>query len=139
MTLVATKPKTASLLEKKIGTLYDTAIAQPQIQCEEKHHFGPNIYIKEVTMPAGALIIGKHHRMEHLCNMVSGRMFILQDDGSKKELVAPMTFMAKPGRKVAYIVETVVFQNIYSTSETDIEKLENMCVDNSIPLLEEGN
>jgi hypothetical protein len=138
MTLVATKPKTASLLEKKIGTLYDTAVAQPQIQCEEKHHFGPNIYIKEVTMPAGSLIIGKHHRMEHLCNMVSGRMFILQDDGSKKELVAPMTFMAKPGRKVAYIVETVVFQNIYSTSETDIEKLENMCVDNSIPLLEEG-
>jgi hypothetical protein len=139
MTLVATKPKIASLLEKKIGTLYDTAVAQPQIQCEEKHHFGPNIYIKEVTMPAGALIIGKHHRMEHLCNMVSGRMFILQEDGSKKELVAPMTFMAKPGRKVAYIVETVVFQNIYSTSETDIEKLENMCVDNSIPLLEEGN
>ena len=139
MTLVATKPKTASLLEKKISTLYDTAVAQPQIQCKEKHHFGPNIYIKEVTMPAGALIIGKHHRMEHLCNMVSGRMFILQDDGSKKELVAPMTFMAKPGRKIAYIVETVVFQNIYSTSETDIEKLENMCVDNSIPLLEEGN
>jgi hypothetical protein len=66
-------------------------------------------------------------------------MLILQDDGSKKELVAPMTFMAKPGRKVAYIVETVVFQNIYSTSETDIEKLENMFVDNSIPLLEEGN
>jgi hypothetical protein len=139
MTLVATKPKTASLLEKKISTLYEATAAQPQVQCEEKHHFGPNIYIKEVTMPAGALIIGKHHRMEHLCNMVSGRMFILQDDGSKKELVAPMTFMAPPGRKVAYIVETVVFQNIYSTSETDIEKLENMCVDNSIPLLEEGN
>ena len=139
MTLVATKPKTASLLEKKLGTLYNAAVAQPQVKCEEKHHFGPNIYIKEVTMPAGALIIGKSHRMEHLCNMVSGRMLILQDDGSKKELVAPMTFMAKPGRKVAYIVETVVFQNIYSTSETDIEKLENMCVDNSIPLLEEGN
>jgi hypothetical protein len=139
MTLVATKPKTASLLEKQLGTLYNTAVAQPQVKCEEKHHFGPNIYIKEVTMPAGALIIGKPHRMEHLCNMVSGRMLILQDDGSKKELVAPMTFMAKPGRKVAYIIETVVFQNIYSTPETDIEKLENMCVDNSMPLLEEGN
>jgi hypothetical protein len=139
MTLVATKPKTASLLEKQLGTLYNTAVAQPQVKCEEKHHFGPNIYIKEVTMPAGALIIGKPHRMEHLCNMVSGRMLILQDDGSKKELVAPMTFMAKPGRKVAYIIETVVFQNIYSTPETDIQKLEDMCVDNSIPLLEEGN
>lgn len=138
MSIVAIKPKTASLLEAKIGNLYKTAKAQPQIQCEEKHHFGPNIYIKEVTMPTGALIIGKHHRMEHLCNMVSGRMMILQEDGSTKELVAPMTFMAKPGRKVAYIIETVVFQNIYSTPETDIEKLENMCVDNSKPLLEGG-
>ena len=131
--------KKTNLLQDKLNTLYTDAVAQPQIQCEEKHHFGPNIYIKEVTMPTGALIIGKHHRMEHLCNMVSGRMMILQEDGSTKELVAPMTFMAKPGRKVAYIIETVVFQNIYSTPETDIEKLENMCVDNSKPLLEEGN
>ena len=127
-----------SLLEQRVNALYEATIEQPQIQCEEKHHFGPNIYIKEVPMPAGSLIIGKHHRMDHLCNMVSGRMRILQEDGTTKELVAPVTFMAKPGRKVAYIIETVVFQNIYSTPETDIEKLENMCVDNSKPLLEGG-
>lgn len=130
--------KKPNLLQDKVNNLYATAAAQPQIKCEEKHHFGPNIYIKEVTMPTGALIIGKHHKLDHLCNMVSGRMMILQEDGSTKELVAPMTFMAKPGRKVAYILETVVFQNIYSTPETDIEKLENMCVDNSKPLLEGG-
>jgi len=85
------------------------------------------------------LIIGKHHRMEHLCNMVSGRMIVMDEQGNKKELVAPTTFMAKPGRKIAYIIETVVFQNIYSTPETDIEKLENMCVDNSKDFLLEGN
>lgn len=139
MTVVALKPKTASLLEAKIGTLYKTAKAQPQIKCEEKHHFGPNLYIKEVTMPTGALIIGKHHRMEHLCNMVSGRMIVMDEQGNKKELVAPTTFIAKPGRKIAYIIETVVFQNIYSTPETDIEKLENMCVDNSKDFLLEGD
>jgi len=139
MILDVSKPKTASLLEQQIGNLYVTAKEYPQIQCEEKHHFGPNIYIKEVTMPAGSLIIGKHHRMEHLCNMMSGRMIVVDSDGNRAELIAPMTFMAKPGRKIAYIIETVVFQNIYSTSETDIEKLENMCVDNSIPLVEEGN
>jgi hypothetical protein len=47
-----------------------------------------------------------------------------------------MTFVGKPGRKVAYIIETVVFQNIYATDETDIEKLENMFVEN--PALEQG-
>jgi hypothetical protein len=139
MILDVSKPKTVSLLEQQISNLYVTAKECPQIQCEEKHHFGPNIYIKEVTMPAGSLIIGKHHRMEHLCNMMSGRMIVVDSDGNRSELIAPMTFMAKPGRKIAYIIETVVFQNIYSTSETDIEKLENMLVDNSKELLEEGN
>ena len=139
MILDVSKPKTVSLLEQQIGNLYVTAKEYPQIQCKEKHHFGPNIYIKEVTMPAGSLIIGKHHRMEHLCNMMSGRMIVVDSDGNRAELIAPMTFMAKPGRKIAYIIETVVFQNIYSTSETDIEKLENMLVDNSKDLLEEGN
>jgi hypothetical protein len=88
-------------------------------------------------MPAGSVIIGKSHKIEHVCNMMSGRMIVVQEDGSKVELVAPMTFIGKPGRKVAYIIETVVFQNIYSTDETDIEKLESMFVEN--PALEQGH
>jgi hypothetical protein len=111
----------------------------PQVECKEEHFFGPNIYIKQVTLPAGAVIIGKHHRHEHLCNMVSGRMIVVDSDGNRAELVAPVTFMAKAGRKIAYIIETVVFQNIYSTSETDVKKLEEMIVDNSKDLLLEGN
>jgi hypothetical protein len=139
MILDVQKPVDASLIQKQMGVLCNTAKDLPPVQCEEKHHFGPNIYIKEVTMPAGSLIIGKHHRMEHLCNMISGRMIVLDADGNRAEFIAPMTFMAKPGRKIAYIIETVVFQNIYSTPETDIQKLEDMCVDNSKDLLEEGN
>jgi len=139
MILDVQKPVDASLIQKQMDVLCNTAKDLPLAHCEEKHHFGPNIYIKEVTMPAGSLIIGKHHRMEHLCNMVSGHMIVLDADGNRSELIAPMTFMAKPGRKIAYIIETVVFQNIYSTPETDIQKLEDMCVDNSKDLLEEGN
>jgi hypothetical protein len=139
MNLTVSKTKIANLLEKKVGALLDTSKNIQQIKCEEKHHFGPGLYIKEVTMPAGSVIVGKHHKVEHLCNMISGRMIIVNPDGSRHELVAPMTFVAKPGRKVAYIIETVVFQNIYSTDETDIQKLENMFVDNSKNLLEEGN
>jgi hypothetical protein len=139
MILDVQKPVDTSLIQKQMGILCNTAKDLPPAHCEEKHYFGPNIYIKEVTMPAGSLIIGKHHRMEHLCNMISGRMIVLDADGNRAELIAPMTFMAKPGRKIAYIIETVVFQNIYSTPETDIQKLEDMCVDNSKDLLEGGN
>jgi hypothetical protein len=70
--------------------------------------------------------------------MISGRMIVVNEDGEQMEVAAPSVFMAKKGRKTAYILETVRFQNIFSTGETDIEKLENMLVDNSQPLLEEG-
>ena len=134
---LAISPKVDAFLTQKVENLLDVTRGMPQVQCKEKHHFGPNIYIKEVTMPAGSVIIGKFHKIEHVCNMMSGRMIVVQEDGSKVELIAPMTFVGKPGRKVAYIIETVVFQNIYATDETDIKKLESMFVET--PALEQGH
>jgi hypothetical protein len=134
-----TQPTVQADIKQSLDNLAVAVKQAPQVECKESHHFGPNIYIKEVTLPAGSVIIGKHHRHEHLCNMVSGRMIVVDSEGNRTELVAPMTFMAKSGRKIAYIIETVVFQNIYSTSETDIQKLEDMIVDNSKDMLLEGN
>jgi hypothetical protein len=125
-------------LNNKVETLLEEVLAMPQVECPENHYFGPGIYIKEVTLPAGSVIIGKPHKVAHMCVLLQGKMIIAKEDGSKVELVAPMTFVSPPGRKVAYILETVVFQNIFATEETDIEKLENMFVDNTQPLLEEG-
>ena len=121
---------------KRIEAILPQLRAMPQVECTEKHYFGPGMYVKEVTMPAGSIIVGKPHKTEHLCVMLQGRMELLKDNGEVVELVAPATFVGKPGRKVARIIETVVFQNIFATDETDVEKLENMFVEN--PLLE-GN
>ena len=120
----------------KIEAMMPELRAMPQAQCVEKHYFGPGLYVKEVTMPAGSVIVGKPHKVEHLCVMLQGKMKLLKDDGEVIEVSAPATFVGKPGRKVAYIIETVVFQNIFATDETDVEKLEHMFVEN--PLLE-GN
>jgi len=116
-------------ITQKVETLLPELKAMPQVDCQEKHYFGPSIYIKEVTMPAGSVIIGKPHKVEHMCVMLQGKMILVAEDGSKKEVKAPLTFVGTPGRKVAYILETVVFQNIYATDETDVEKLENMFIE----------
>ena len=126
------------LATDKINALLREGINLPQVDCPVTHHFGPSIYIREVVMPAGTVVVGKPHKTEHMCNMISGRMIVVNEDGEQLEVAAPLVFMAKKGRKTAYILETVRFQNIFSTDETDIEKLENMLVDNSQPLLEEG-
>lgn len=136
MTDLAVKQDLDALLSQKVEVLLAKSLELPQVDCQTKHYFGPSLYIREVTMPAGSVVIGKPHRKEHMCVMLQGRMIIVDAEGNKKELVAPLTFVGGAGRKVAYILETTVFQNILATDETDIEVLENMLVDNTQPMLE---
>ena len=96
-----------------------------------RHIFAPGIYIRELRMKKGMMAIGHSHKVDHLNVMLSGRVIILNDDGTTKELVAPCTFMGKPGRKVGIIIEDVVWQNIYATNETDIETLEDTYIEKS--------
>jgi hypothetical protein len=132
MTITYGKGFTPELpFKEKVQVLETTFLKQPQVDCPVVHRFGPNIYIREVTIPAGSLSIGHYQKTTHLNNMLTGRVTIINEDGSHTELVAPQTFVSKPGRKIGYIHETIVWQNIYSTNETDVEKLEAMFLDKS--------
>jgi hypothetical protein len=119
------------ITENKIQLLEQEFLQHPQVDCPVVHRFGPGLYIREVTLPAGAISIGHAQKTEHLNVMLTGRVSIVDENGKIKEFVAPLTFVGKPGRKVGYIHETVIWQNIYATMETDIEKLESMFLDKS--------
>jgi len=103
----------------------------PQVDCPVTHRFGPGVYIREVFMPRGAYIIGHCHKTTHVNIMLTGRLGLLNDDGTETVLEAPQTFVAPPGRKMAYIYEDVIWQNVHATDETDVEKLEDMFLDKS--------
>lgn len=99
-------------------------LALPQAECPVVHRFGPGVYIRQITIPAGVFAIGRNHLHEHINVMLSGRVAVLQEDGTVKELRAPLTFLGKPGQKIGVILEEMVWLNVYATTETDIEKLE---------------
>lgn len=107
-----------------------------QAACPVVHHFGPGIYIRELFIPAGTYAIGHRQKHEHVNVMLKGRVIMVNDDGSTQELTAPLMFIGKPGRKVGYVVEDMVWQNIYATNERDITKLEAFFLDKS-PAFEE--
>lgn len=96
----------------------------PQAECPVRHIFGPGLYIREVTLPAGTFAIGHYQKTAHMNIMLTGRVLMVDEYGIRTILTAPRTFMSEPGRKVGYILETVIWQNVYATNETDIEKLE---------------
>lgn len=109
----------------EVGKIESFLLKMPQVECPVIHHFGPSIYIREVTLQAGSIVIGHVQKYEHLNIMLSGKVALLNDDNSVKILEAPMIFVGKPGRKIGYILETCVWQNVYATNETDVQKLED--------------
>lgn len=104
----------------------------PQAEHETAHHFLPGIYVREMIMPAGSLVVGKCHTTHHGCYLLKGEMTVFAA-GERHDLVAPQIFEAKPGRKVILTRSDVVFQNLHVTQETDLDAIEAAVIDGDAP------
>ena len=116
--------KNAMNIINNIGEVESLMLKEKQVECSVNHRFGPGVYIREVNIPAGTLAIGHHQNFDHMNIFLKGRVTMVNEDGSLTELVAPMIFVGKPGRKIGYINEDMTWLNVYPTEEKDIEKLE---------------
>ena len=106
-------------------------LSHKQVECDTIHTFSPGLYTREVRIPAGSLAIGHQQKTQHLNIFLQGRIQMVSDSGEITELQAPMKFVGDPGRKFGYVLEDVVWLNIYPTDETDVEKLEEEYVERS--------
>lgn len=123
---------------EKIAVLVRYFGADSQVDCPLKHHFAPGVYLREIFMPAGAIVIGKIHKTEHFNIVQQGRLMIF-DEGGAHEIKAPCTFVSKPGiQKVLYIAEDTIWSTVHLTEERDLEKLEAALIepDDSYPQLD---
>lgn len=116
-----------------IESLESKLLSLPQTECPVVHHFGPGIYVREVTLPAGAIAIGHHQKHQHLNIMLTGKVIIQDNSGGLKTLEAPLIFTGEPGRKVGYVVSTCTWQNIYPNPDNcrDIDELESRWLEKS--------
>lgn len=110
-----------------LNNIEDVEVAMmelPQVECPVVHSFSPGLYMRQISIPAGTFAIGHHQNFEHMNIFLKGKVTVLNEDGTTSTLTAPMMFTGKPGRKIGYISEDVVWLNVYPTEEQDIEKLE---------------
>lgn len=101
-------------------------LSMPQVDCPVVHYFGPGIYVREVTIPTGAMAMGHAQRHDHLNIVLKGSVAIL-DGGEWRTITAPAIFVGKPGSRFGYCLEECVWQNIFANpdDERDIVVLEN--------------
>lgn len=101
----------------------------PQVEIETIHHFAPGVYAREIRIPAGVLLTGMIHRTEHLSIISKGRMTVVSANAPKIEIEAPYTLLSKPGAKRAIYAHTdSVWTCIHPTTETDLDKLEELFI-----------
>ena len=120
-------------LSDDLGAAEMTMLDLPQVEIPVVNSFAPGLYVREVTMPAGTMVIGHAHRGSTLNLMLKGRIAVIDGDGTRRELVAPHRFVSPPGRKIAHVLEETVWVNVFPNpdDETDIETLEERYADRS--------
>lgn len=99
-----------------------------QIEGDIVHTFSAGLYIRELRIPKGALIVGHRHREKTMNMLIKGKMVIY--DG-KESITVTAPFIAESEafvRKAGYAIEDSVWVNIFPTDETDIKKIEDKVI-----------
>ena len=93
--------------------------------CPVKHHFAPGAYGREMTLPAGMVVVGKIHKHAHINVISKGRVQVFTEQEGVLELAAPCTFVSSPGTKrVVHVLEETVWTTVHVTDKTDLAEIE---------------
>ena len=95
-----------------------------------KHTFADGIYVRQMTIEEGDVIMGAIHKHLHVWFLLSGNVTVLTN-GELKEYQAPCTVLSEPGvKRVIYGNEESVFTNVHKnpTNTEDVRELEKQIV-----------
>lgn len=77
-----------------------------------RHLFEPGVYIREITIPAEMLFIGRPHTFGHRCELLSGKIMLITEE-AKTHMEAPAELQSKPGFMMCLYAKTDVIGRTY--------------------------
>jgi len=90
-----------------------------------KHTFADGIYIRQMDMKAGSMVVGAIHNHLHVWFLLTGHLAVATED-SIEEFLAPCYVLATPGSKrVIYATEDSIFINIHK-NPSNIENIDEL-------------
>ena len=95
-----------------------------------KHSFADQIYIRQMDLKKGHVIVGAVHNHLHTWFLLTGHV-IINNNGEIIEHIAPCYTISKPGsQRLIYALEDSIFVNVHKnpTNTKDIKELEKEIV-----------
>lgn len=101
-----------------------SAMLQKQVDLPDPiHRFAPGMYMRELTIPSGMIVVGKTHRHAHFLMVLSGRAHVVSEFGGDI-LEAGHISVSLPGvKRVVLALEDTRFITIH-VNKDDSEDLE---------------
>jgi hypothetical protein len=82
------------------------------------------MYFRQLTIPAGMVVVSKRHAREHICTISRGSATVFTEDGITR-VVAPYSFHSPAGcKRVLLVHEEIVWATVHRTELTDIAEIE---------------
>ena len=109
--------------DSSLTTMAGELAQYPKAELPLVHRFTPGLYIREIFMPKGALVISLKHLTEHPFLVSKGHAAVLTENGVQ-QIKAPHCGITKPGtQRILYIHEDCVWTTFHVTNETDPVKI----------------
>lgn len=115
-------------------------INEPPPELPLAHHFADRgIYVREMLMPAGTIVMGKIHRFSTV-NIIHGMVqFVNPEQGEYegKTVVGPYTFVSPAGTKrcIAAVTDSI-WMTVHHAETQDLDEIESIMIADSYEDLE---
>ena len=107
-----------------IEALEAAIAARGPVEFKVTHRFTPGLYIREIFLPATAILTSAIHRTEHPFVISMGRIRVCSENEGAVEYAAPHTGITLPGtRRILHALEDTVWTTFHATEETDVAKI----------------
>lgn len=96
----------------------------PPVVIEPEHIFSDGIYGRKIIIPAGTMLTGKMHRLDHI-NHVVGDISVWSESEGIRRITGHETFVAKAGtRRVGYAHSDTWWVTFHATKKTILSEIE---------------
>jgi hypothetical protein len=102
------------------------------------HRFAEGIYIREIRVPTGNVVITKLFKQEHATFLLQGQCIIVTEDG-RRVVTAPDSWITPAGTKrLIYVAEDCIWTTVHANpnDERNVDEIEKFVIAESYDELE---
>ena len=122
--------KSLTDIEGIVAGTEDNPIVTDSKEIPIEHFFMDGVYVRQMTMYKGTVVVGAIHKHLHMCFLLKGHLSVASRQGVK-EYIAPCFIIAEPGeQRVLYALEDSLWFNTHKnpSNTNDVKQLEKEIV-----------